>query len=209
MAKEEEKKSKEESKNKIKEKSSSSLFVFLLVSIFAVAAYFLIWPEYLRLSGTREKIVSRKQAMEDASKTFREINKLLENYSSIPKEESKKISTMLPEEVGEAGLFTLFETLAQKNKIIVLGVDISEKKPADNFKNLGIMEVHAALNLAASPESEDSYGDFKKFLSDIEANLRLMDITSINYTPETATYALNLKTYRVEEAQNFTEQSTP
>ncbi|MFA5128502.1 MAG: hypothetical protein WC445_00895 [Patescibacteria group bacterium] len=209
MEKVEEKKSKEEQKEESKKKTSSSLLIFLLIAIFAVAGYLLIWPEYSRLFDARAKIVLQKQALENASKAFGEINKLLENYADISSEEKEKIDAMLPDEVDEAGLFTLFETLAQKNKIIVLAVDISEKESAENLKNLGIVEVQSSLNLTAGPDSEDSYGDFKKFLVDVEASLRLADITSINYTPETATYTLNLKTYRMAQAQSSLGQPAP
>lgn len=200
---------KEVSKEEPKKKTSSSLLIFLLITIFAVAAYFLIWPEYGRLTDARAKIISGKQSLEDEVKAFDDINKLLENYADISPEEREKIDAMLPEEVDEAGLFSLFEVLAQKNKIIVLGVDISEKESAENLKNSGISEVHSSLNLTAGPGSEDSYGDFKKFLADMEANLRLMDIISINYTPETATYTLNLKTYRMASTQSFAGQVAP
>jgi hypothetical protein len=180
-----------------------------LVTIFAVVAYLLIWPEYGRLTDAKAKIISEKQTLEDESRTFTDTNKLLENYADISSEERERIDAMLPDEIDEAGLFTLFETLAQKNKIIVLGVDISEKESAENIKNLGITEVQSSLNLTAGPDSEDSYGDFKKFLADVEANLRLMDIISVNYTPETATYTLNLKTYRMASAQSSAGQITP
>lgn len=209
MEKIEEKKIKESPREEPRKKTSSSLLIFLLITIFAVAAYLLIWPEYGRLTDARAKIISEKQALEDESKAFEDTAKLLENYSEISLEEREKIDAMLPEEVDEAGLFGLFELLAQKNKIIVLGVDISEKESAENLKNSGISEVHSSLNLTAGPGSEDSYGDFKKFLADAEANLRLMDIISINYTPETATYTLNLKTYRMAPAQNFAGQVAP
>ncbi|MFH2136410.1 MAG: hypothetical protein ABII19_02145 [Patescibacteria group bacterium] len=205
MEKKEEKKIKEEPKAK----TSSTLLIFLLITIFAVVAYLLIWPEYGRLADTEEKIILQKQALEGESKTFRDVSKLLENYADISSVEKEKIEEMLPSEVLEAGLFTLFENLAQKNKIIVLAVDISEKESTENIKNLGISEVQASLNLTAGPDSEDSYGDLKKFLFDLETNLRLIDITSINYTPETATYTLNLKTYRMAAMQNSAGQINP
>ncbi|MBU1146485.1 hypothetical protein KKD80_02980 [Patescibacteria group bacterium] len=205
MEKKEEKKIKEEPKAK----TSSTLLIFLLITIFAVVAYLLIWPEYGRLADTEEKIILQKQALEGESKTFRDVSKLLENYADISSVEKEKIEEMLPSEVLEAGLFTLFENLAQKNKIIVLAVDISEKESTENIKNLGISEVQASLNLTTGPDSEDSYGDLKKFLFDLETNLRLIDITSINYTPETATYTLNLKTYRMAAMQNSAGQINP
>lgn len=209
MEKAEEKKNKEKPGEEPKAKSSSGLLIFLLITIFAVAAYLLIWPEYGRLVFARAEIVSQKQALQDESRIFSDINKLLKNYGEISSGDKEKIEAMLPNEIDEAGLFTLFEFLAKKNKIIVLGVDISEKESTEILKNSGVMEIQASLNLTAGPDAEDSYGDFKKFLADLEANLRLMDIVSINYTPETATYAMNLKTYRMTAAEGSAGQITP
>ncbi len=185
-------------KEEAKKKTSSSLLLLLLIAIFAALGYFLVWPEYTRFLDIQDKLTSEKQKLAEQETIFQDTKKLLANYEDISAEDKEKINAMLPEEIDEPGLFTLFESLAQKNKIAVLSLDISEKEAAANLKNFGIMEVQIALNLTAGPASEDPYGDFKKFLSDIEANLRLMDIISINYTPESTTYVLNIKTYRIE-----------
>jgi len=202
MAKAEETKPKPKEEPEMKKKTSSSLLLILLMAIFAVAGYLLVWPEYGRLVDTQEKIISQKKALEDESNSFYATNKLIENYADISSEKREKIEMMLPGEVDEAGLFSLFESLAQKNKIIVLAVDISEKEAAGDLKNLGVSEVQVSLNLTASPDSENAYGDFKKFLADLEVNLRLIDLISINYTPETTSYTLNLKTYRIVPVQS-------
>ncbi len=188
------------SKEEMKKKTSFPLLLLLLIAIFAVLSYFLVWPEYTRFLDIQDKLTSEKQKLGAEEATFQDTKKLLKNYEDISAEDREKIIAMLPGEIDEPGLFTLFESLSQKNKITVLSLDISEKEAAANLKNLGVMEVQVALNLTASPTSEDPYGDFKIFLSDLEANLRLMDIISINYTPESATYVLNVKTYRIESA---------
>lgn len=188
------------SKDKSKTESSFTLFPILLIVIFLVIGYFLVFPGYGRLSDIRAKIISQKQMLEDKTKAFRDTNKLLENYAAIPDEDRAKINTMLPRTIDEPGIFTLFEFLAEKNKMAVLALDISEKEAAADLKNLGLMEDQVALNLAASPASTDLYGDFKKFFSSLEANLRLMDIISVNYSPESSSYILNIKTYRLESA---------
>jgi hypothetical protein len=202
MAKAEETKPKPKEEPEMKKKTSSSLLLILLIAIFTVAGYLLVWPEYGRLVDAQEKIISQKKALEDESNSFRGTNKLIENYADISSEKREKIEMMLPSEVDEAGLFSLFESLAQKNKIIVLAVDISEKEAAGDLKNLGVSEVQVSLNLTAGPDSENAYGDFKNFLADLEENLRLIDLISINYTPETTSYTLNLKTYRIVPTQS-------
>jgi hypothetical protein len=185
---------------KPKTKSSFALLALLLVVIFAVAVYFFVWPAYERLAESQGDLASNQQSLDAQTQALRNTKKLLENYDAISAEDKKKIEGMLPGNLDEAGLFTLFETLAQKNKITVLALDISEKEAAPELKNLGIREVNIALNLASGPSATDMYGDFKRFLTDLELNLRLMDVISINYTPEASAYVLNIRTYRLLSA---------
>lgn len=193
----EEKKSKEEPKAR----TPFSLFLFLLIVIFATITYFLLMPSYVRLTDTRSKIVSEQQTLDEETNTLTATNKLLKNYGTISADDQAKINAMLPAITDEPGIFSLFEFLAGRNKMAVLALDISEKEAAaEDLKNLGVTEVQAAINLAASPASTDQYGDFKRFLADIETNLRLMDVISINYSPESSSYILNVNTYRIGSA---------
>ena len=189
----EEKKSKEESRKR----TPFTLLVIFLLAIFLTAAYFLLMPAYSNLADTQSKIVLEKQTLDQETNTLTATNKLLGNYAAISADDEAKINAMLPETMDEPGIFSLFEFLAERNQMAVLAVDISEKEAAVDLKNLGVTEIDVAINLAANPASGDQYGDFKRFLTDLEANLRLMDVTSINYSPESSSYILNVKTYRV------------
>lgn len=189
----EEKKSKEESRKR----TPFTLLVIFLLAIFLTAAYFLLMPAYSNLADTQSKIVLEKQTLDQETNTLTATNKLLGNYAAISADDEAKINAMLPETMDEPGIFSLFEFLAGRNQMAVLAVDISEKEAAVDLKNLGVTEIDVAINLAANPASGDQYGDFKRFLTDLEANLRLMDVTSINYSPESSSYILNVKTYRV------------
>lgn len=192
----EEKKLKEESKKR----TPFALLVILLIAIFLTVAYFLLMPVYSNLTDTQSKIVLEKQTLDQETSTLTAANKLLGNYKAISASDEAKINAMLPETMDEPGIFSLFELLAGRNQMAVLALDISEKESAADLKNLGVTEIDVAINLAANPASADQYGDFKRFLTDLEENLRLMDVTSINYSPESSSYILNIKTYRIESA---------
>jgi cell division protein FtsB len=187
-------------KDKPRARTPLALLLFLIIVVFATLAYFLLMPQYMHLADTRSKIVSEKQTLDEETNTLAATNKLLKNYGDISPADEAKINVMLPTTADEPGIFSLFEFLAGRNKLSVLALDISEKEAAEDLKNLGVTQVQVAINLAASPGSKDQYGDFKRFLADLEANMRLMDVISINYSPESSSYILNVNTYRVGSA---------
>jgi Tfp pilus assembly protein PilO len=170
-----------------------SLIVILIAAIFLTAGYFLIWPEYQKLSDDKSRLTTQKESLNNQNYTLTSLKKLLANYDALGAEDKEKIVKMLPQKVDEPGLFTLLEMLAEKNKMVVLAVDISEKEPSAELKNFGIKEVHLAINLAGG-----EYTDLKNFLGDLENNLRLMDVLSLNYTPEAGSTILNIRTYRLD-----------
>lgn len=183
---------------KPKSRSSFALLALLLVVIFVVAVYFFVWPEYGVLTDSQNKLAEEKQSLDEQNQTFLNIKKLLANYGEISDANKGKVEAMIPEVDDEPGLFTLFEAVGQKNKITISAIDISEKEAAPVLANLGLREVDVALNLTINPASADPYGDFKRFLGDLENNLRLMDVVSVNYTPESSNCILNIRTYRLE-----------
>ena len=184
---------KTEKEKNTKTKTSLVLIIFLAVAIFTALAYFLVWPQYEKLSEAQRKIETQKTFLNSQNNTLADIKKLIANYESISQADREKLASMLPETVDEPGLFVLFETLASKNKMSLLAIDISEKEPPTDLKNLAIKEVDIAANLAGG-----EYADMKNLLGDIESNLRLMNITAVNYTPETASLTLNIKTYHLD-----------
>ncbi len=188
-----EKKSEEK---KEKKQTSFSLIVILIMAIFLAAGYFLIWPEYQKLSDDRNKLAGEKETLASQNKTLVDLQKLFNNYEVISEANKEKILSMLPREVDEPGLFTLIETLAEKNKMVALAIDISEKDSSADLKNLGLKEVHLAINLTGG-----EYTDLKNFLGDLQTNLRLLDVISLNYTPEAGSTILNIKTYRLDAGQ--------
>ncbi len=194
-----EKKQLEKKQVEAKRKTSLLLVIFLVVVIFVVAVYFLLWPIYGRLSESRRELSSQKNLIQTQTEYLENLQKLISNYESVKTADKEKFNQMLPQKVDEAALFTLFEFLAEKNKMTMLAIDISEKEPAAEIKNLGLKEVSIAVNLVSNPDASDIYGDFKKFLADLEANIRLMDVISLNFTPESTSYILNIRTYRLAD----------
>lgn len=179
-------------KDKPKERTPFILLLFLIIAVFAVAAYFVVWPEYGRFTEAKTKLEEQKNLLDAENSTLASVKKLIANYDTISQTDNNKLASMLPEMIDEPGLFFLFEKLALKNNMSLLAIDISEKDPGAELKNLGIKEVDIAANLTGG-----SYADLKNLISDMESDIRLLDVAAISYTPDPASLTLNIKTYRL------------
>jgi len=177
----------------VKTMPSFYLIIILVILLFTAAAYFSIWPDYERLAENKSKLLTEKNLLAAQSDYLENLKKLISNYKAINSADREKLAPMLPGETGEPAIFALFESLAGKNKMAVLAMDVSEKEPPAEFKSLGIKEIDIAVNLAGG-----EYTDIKNLLNDLESSLRLMDIIAVNYTPESSSCVLNIKTYRLE-----------
>lgn len=180
----------ETTRPKLKMSTQFKLITILAVIIILVLSFLLILkPKYDRIIETRQELKTKQKEFSDQKIYFDEIKKLIANYQKLDPSDIEKIAKVLPTEQDIAGLFVQMEAMTNESGLNLTGLDISEKTVPE-LEKLQIKELDVALNLSGG-----DYEAFKKFLSIIESNLRLMDIISINFAPEATTYALNLKTY--------------
>jgi len=106
---------------------------------------------------------------------------LLVTYATIPKNEIDRMNKVLPDNVNIVRLAHDLDNMASKYGISLKDIQTSGGSSAD-------------ANLIVLPENESSYksatvtfsfisnyNNFKRFLQDIERNLRIMDVKSISF----------------------------
>jgi Tfp pilus assembly protein PilO len=170
------------------------LISILIVLIILILSFlFVLKPKYDEVSQARQELASNQQEFADQKIYLDDIKKLISDYQKINSADVEKINKVLPAEEDIAGLFVQVEAMAKESGLNLLGLDIAEKGETPELAKSKIKELDITLNLAGG-----DYSAFKKFLSVVESNLRMMEIISINFAPEAATYALNLKTYYKE-----------
>jgi hypothetical protein len=105
---------------------------------------------------------------------------------------------ILPQEKDIAGLFSQFEYLASQQGLFLSGVSINEteietKKSQQDVKGK-VNKLNVTLSLTSTNQAGD-YEEIKDFLSDLEYNLRLFDVNSVYFSPDSPNYSVNLFTY--------------
>jgi len=100
----------------------------------------------------------------------------------------KNIYLALPYELNLPDLYLQVVGAVSKNGLTLTSFNTSAGEDAKNEK--GIQEIALNLNIFGG-----DYFSLKGFLSDLTNSLRIVDVQSISYAPDSQTYAVNLRSY--------------
>ncbi len=192
------------------------LIIVAVVVVLVAGYFFLIGPKYKKIMQLTEN--DSQQAEIDYSKKKKELADLgtlaTIYHHDIDADEIKKIDALLPAENPEEELFTQLEYLVAGNGLVMTSLVISPEKEATASqgdvpeqarsqeektqpaitlpKEIG--KIKANLNIIGV-----DYQGLKNILNTLENNLRIMDITYLNYAPPDGTLTLELYTYYLKE----------
>ncbi|MFH1598496.1 MAG: hypothetical protein ABIB97_05545 [Patescibacteria group bacterium] len=124
-----------------------------------------------------------------------------EQYQQWRKEELEKVDKALPTGQDYPGIFSQMEKLVADAGYLVTNISISQvaepskktnQKPSTQLpSNVNMLNVQ--INVAAP--ADYGYDNFKTLLDTMENNIRLIDVTSLNFDPNNSSFRLNLRTY--------------
>ncbi len=181
-------------------------FLLLLLGASITTFSVLIAPRYKNLQALRETVVSFDGRLETADKLKASREDLITRYNSISKADLDNLKILLPDSVDNIRLIIQLDSLATKNGMSSLrGVQYDEVKASDPTKvepNVTLQKPYGEF--AISFETSGQYKNFLSFISDLEQNLRLVDVVSVKFSaPEgsesgagdSLKYTVKLKTY--------------
>ena len=186
-------------------------FSLVLIAVSVAVFIVLIKPQYAELQATRESVNTAQANLETASKLARSRDELIARYNSISKTDLDNLRTLLPDAVDNIRLIIQINSLANKNGLSSLrNVDY---QTADDTAPGAVQEPSLTKRpygeFAVSFQTTGQYKNFLAFISDLEQNLRLVDVTSIEFSPAdqgvqqsaatSMTYKVALKTYWLKQ----------
>jgi Tfp pilus assembly protein PilO len=173
-------------------------YIFLLLLIIASVAVFiaLVIPRYDVIKQQRADIATYDSNLDTLKKLQVSRDALIAQYNDISQTDLDNIQALLPDSVDNIRLIIQIDSLATKNGLSSLrAVDYN----ADDVSNAATDSSQTAdattdpqqANLPygefdMSFQTSGQYSNFLAFLSDLEENLRLVDVTEIDFTPVTA-----------------------
>ena len=170
-------------------------FIFPTVIIGVTIAGFLIFtnPLYKDIMTEREQIKSYDEALTNSKALEAERDKLTQKYNSIDPENINRLQKLLPNNVDNIRLILEIEKVALPYGMVLKDVSYSsddEKKEegGDQRSNIQINKSnkdYGVIELGFS--TQGTYSNFINFIKDLENNLRIVDITSIDFSSSAGT----------------------
>jgi len=148
--------------------------VFLLIG--AVVIYSnLVNPAYGEIQGLRDKREANAKLLQEQKEAIDAVNRLLNEYQSLAQIQ-ENISMVLPNEENIPSIINQFQGLAKINSMDIESLSLQYpplKSSTDSLiEPLGTVRATIRLN--------GDYRDLRPFLEDLETNIRLIDVYSLN-----------------------------
>lgn len=185
-----------------------SFFSLLLIAASIGVFVMFIKPRYDSLQTLRTSVSAAHANLETAAKLTESREALIASYNSISKNDLDNIQTLLPDAVNNIRLIIQINSLATKNGLSLLrNVDYQTEQSTPPSTSADAARPYGEFVI--SFQTAGQYQNFLAFLADLEKNLRLVDVTKVEFvTNESPTvqnpassmlYKITLKTYWLKQ----------
>ncbi|OGZ96737.1 MAG: hypothetical protein A3J10_03630 [Candidatus Sungbacteria bacterium RIFCSPLOWO2_02_FULL_54_10] len=193
--------------------------IFIAVILFAATlllSVFYLRPEWDRFQTLRTDVAELEQISSEFDELIANRDKLLSLINSISKENLGRVDRMLPQGPHASDFLVSMEALTIQNSVALRRIDLvspegdkSDAQPQRTGAGQGTPRPAGAVSsprpvkevqsLPFNLQVAGSYASFKKFLADMERNLRLIDVENISFSAsgkgEISDFTLKAKTY--------------
>lgn len=144
-------------------------------------------PLYQEVSGLRGEVAAYDEALDNSKQLENERDKLTQKYNELNPSNLEKLEKLLPDSVDNIRLILEIEKIALPYGMALQDVKY-EAKPAEedpaagqgsemvSSKEYGMWEL--------SFSTQGTYANFVKFLGDLEKNLRIVDVASVQFSSD-------------------------
>lgn len=195
------------------------IFSILLIIISAILFFWVVNPLYSDVSSLRTEVATYNIALNNSKDLQMTRDKLTETYKNIRAFDKDRLERFLPNTVNNIRFILEIERIANLNSMPIKNVQFKAEKVSENNpenKNklntpsntiVTVNDPNSSLPYGSFPiefTTEGDYNTFVLFLKDLEHNLRLIDIKSINFSvpnqPEKGNITINpnIYTYNVK-----------
>ncbi|MCM2339081.1 MAG: hypothetical protein NDI62_01345 [Burkholderiales bacterium] len=183
----------------------------ILIGI-AISGFFILTkPTYENITSAREQIASYDEALANSKALEAERDKLTQKSNSFKEEELARLHKLLPDNVDNIRLILEIEKIAAPYGMVLKDVkydttkkDSTETNQIYNQENPTLNKDYGIWDLEFSTQA--TYNNFVSFIKDLENNLRIVDISSVQFAasgntglnpalPEAFKYTFRIKTY--------------
>ena len=157
-------------------------YILLSILIIASVAAFgtIILPKYRALSTLQNQVAMYSANLDTAKKLTESRSALITEYNAIPKADLDNLKTLLPDSVNNIRLIIQIDALAQKNGLTTLR-SIDYQVDSQSSSDARSQQTSPYGKFTMSFQTSGQYKNFLSFLSDLEQNLRLVDVNAVDF----------------------------
>ncbi len=166
-------------------------FIFpTILIVVAIAGFFMfVSPTYQNISAEREQITSYNEALDNSKALEAERDKLTQKYNSFDPANLSRLEKLLPDSIDNIRLVLEIENMASAYGMVLKNVqydtsDNNTKTPDVASKSGTLNKNYGTWNLEFS--SQGTYGNFVNFIKDLENNLRIVDVSAVDFSSNTS-----------------------
>jgi len=169
-----------------------AMFLLIVCACFL----FFIKPKYENITRNIDEDIKKNEAAYEEYKVyFDKANKLIRNYNKLGEKDIERLDMILPSAPEEGSLMVQAELIAAMHGASLDAFTLAakenknspEKKAAGSGK-IGTVDIQLDL-------SGVDYGKLKRLLAAFARNIRILDITSVNYSPSSQSLSLTATAY--------------
>jgi hypothetical protein len=150
-------------------------------------------PLYKDISDYKTKIASYNEALDNSKSIEAERDKLTQKYNAIDPNNLARMQKFLPDNVDNIRLILEMGRIAAPYSMVLKNVAYDSTEKASSSAPAGgevatdkdsLFKSYGVWNLSFS--TEGTYDTFLKFIKDLESNLRIVEIVSVQFSSDVA-----------------------
>ncbi len=171
---------------------------FLTLVVFFAVAMVVLRPAIIAFRETNRRVESRITDIRDREQYLGALDRSIAAAEAMDAGTIQKINQTLPAEPKIPLLMLQIGQAATRNQLKIEALSFSQTKSAGTKTKAS--ETANVIEVALTVHGK-TYGDVKRFLSDVESSSRLLDVMGIaaNGKPGDYSYAIQLRTYAYPE----------
>jgi Tfp pilus assembly protein PilO len=158
-------------------------FIVSIIFLATAMAIFFTWsqPVFNEIKDLQAQRVAFDEALSKSRQIQETRDDLLSQYNAISQENIERLNKILPSQPGSIKFIIEIDNILRQNGMLLKNIDIKEKDEDKEKISFGAPE-HSFKTLPLSMRVAGPYKSFYAFLKDLEKNLRLTDITALNFS---------------------------
>ena len=173
-----------------------NILIFIIIIFFGYIAF--LSPKYSDITkGVELSNLEKRDKLDNMSKFLSRLNRYRQDYNEIDASNIERLNLMLPAGDNTESLYTEIETLVKQRGLELSSLEVAPEERTTTAKikkestgDARIGEIKLKMKVAGA-----NYSAFKTFISTLENNLRITDVTNLSYSPGDMSLSIDAVTY--------------